>query len=70
METFNKGVKMQIDAKVIQKIFIDRIKNENSLPAKNLIWDLCQDFIHHFPELEEEEKLQEEFVKLYDDTTK
>lgn len=44
METFSKriekGVKMQIDAKDIWKIFINHMKDENSLPAKNLIWDL------------------------------
>lgn len=66
METFSKGVKMQIDAKDIWKIFIEHIKDQHSLPARNVIWDLCNDFIMYYPELEGEEELQKEFVELYD----
>ena len=57
---------MQIDAKVIWGIFIDHIKNQHSLPARNVIWDICNDFIMYYPELEKEEELQKEFVELYD----
>ena len=57
---------MQIDAKDIWKIFIKHIKDQHSLPAKNVIWDLCNDFIMYYPELEGEEELQKEFVELYD----
>ena len=57
---------MQIDAKDIWKIFIKHIKDQHSLPARNGIWDLCNDFIMQYPELEGEEELQKEFVELYD----
>ena len=57
---------MQIDAKDIWKIFIKHIKNQHSLPARNVIWDLCNDFIMYYPELEKEEELLKEFVELYD----
>lgn len=57
---------MQIDAKDIWKIFIKHIKDQHSLPAKNVIWDLCNDFIMYYPELEKEEELLKEFVELYD----
>ena len=57
---------MKVNAKVIWVIFIDHIKNQHSLPARNVIWDLCNDFIMYYPELEGEEELQKEFVELYD----
>ena len=61
---------MKVNSKVIWKIFIDHIKNQHSLPARNVIWDLCNDFIMYYPELEGEEELQKEFVELYDSSKK
>ena len=57
---------MKVNAKDIWKIFIKHIKDQHSLPARNVIWDLCNDFIMYYPELEGEEELQKEFVELYD----
>ena len=61
---------MKVNAKDIWKIFIKHIKDQHSLPARNVIWDLCNDFIMYYPELEGEEELQKEFVELYDSSKK
>ena len=58
--------KIKIDKKVIWSILIKHMKDQHSLLARNVIWDLCNDFIYQIPELEEEEDLQKEFVELYD----
>ena len=58
--------KIKIDKKVIWSILIKHMKDQHSLPVRNVIWDLCNDFIYQIPELEEEEDLQKEFVELYD----
>ena len=58
--------KIKIDNKVIWSILIKHMKNQHSLPGRNVIWDLCNDLIMKIPELEDAEDLQKEFVELYD----
>ena len=58
--------KIKVDKKVIWNILIKHMKDQHSLPARNVIWSMCNDLIMKCPELEEEEDLQKEFVELYD----
>ena len=58
--------KIKVDKKVIWGILIKHMKDQHSLPARNVIWDLFNDFRYQIPELEEEEDLKKEFVELYD----
>ena len=58
--------KIKVDKKVIWNILIKHMKDQHSLPARNVIWDLFNDFRYQIPELEEEEDLKKEFVELYD----
>ena len=58
--------KIKVDKKTFWDTFIKHMKDQHSLPARNVIWDLCNDLIMKFPELEGEEDLQKEFVELYD----
>lgn len=58
--------KIKIDNKLFWSIFIKAMDNQFDLPARNVVWDLCNEFIQHFPELEKEEELQAKFVELYE----
>ena len=57
---------MQIDAKDIWKIFIKHIKDTDLEAVRATVFELCNDFIYNFPELEKEEELQKEFAELYE----
>lgn len=57
--------KIKVDKKVIWGILIKYMKDKNDLPARNLVWDLCNDMIMEIPELEDAEDLLKEFVELY-----
>ena len=57
--------KIKVDKKVIWGILIRYMKDKNDLPARNLVWELCNDLIMEIPELEDEEDLLKEFVEIY-----
>ena len=53
-------------SKKVWEIFISHMKDTDLEAVRATVFELCNDFILNFPELEKEEELQKEFVELYD----
>lgn len=52
-------------SKKVWEIFISHMKDTDLEAVRATVFELCNDFILNFPELEKEEELQKEFVELY-----
>ena len=65
----SKEKEMKLDtetSKKVWEIFISHMKDTDLEAVRATVWELCNDVIYNFPELEKEEELLKEFVELYD----
>ena len=53
-------------SKKVWEIFIAHMKDTDLEAVRATVFELCNDFIYNFPELEKEEELQKEFAELYE----
>ena len=53
-------------SKKVWEIFISHMKDTDLEEVRATVFELCNDFIYNFPELEKEEELQKEFAELYE----